>query len=548
MSAEYDIVVVGGGITGAGIARDAALRGLHVALFDKADFGAGTSSKSSKLIHGGLRYLEQGELGLVFESVSERRVQSRVAPHLVRPLVFLLPIYAHDRVGVELMNLGLWVYDTLALFRAPALHKTYRGARALEIEPRLVPHGLRGAIEYTDCMTDDARLVLENVLDAARLGAACHSHAEVVALERARGKVRAVRVRDRLTGEERRVTASAVVVAGGPWTDQLARRLDLGFERPLLRPTKGVHLVFPRDNLPIERTVTMLSPVDGRVMFIIPWRERLVVGTTDTDFRGSPDDVHADQADADYLCRSVNILFPTARFHPEQAIASWAGLRPLIHEETGTASQVSREHELWAHDDGVFVIAGGKLTTYRLMAREAVDAALEWLRDREHDRFEGRALQRGDTKRRPLPGAEGLAAPTLAAVHAIGDRLVVEAGLEPRIARHLAETYGTRAPAVAARAAAEPALAETLQPDLPYLWAEIDFAVTDDRARTVDDVLSRRVPLALVGRDQGLDVVDRVTRRIGELCGWDAARREAEAAGYRASVAASRRFRRGSSH
>jgi glycerol-3-phosphate dehydrogenase len=542
MTAPFDIVVVGGGITGAGIARDAALRGLRVALLDKADFGAGTSSKSSKLIHGGLRYLEQGEVALVFESVSERRVQSQVAPHLVRPLAFLVPIYEGDRVGLEKMNVGLWIYDTLAMFRSPALHRTFRGDKAAALEPRLKREGLRGIIQYYDCMTDDARLVLENVLGARAAGADCRSYTEVVGVERQRGQVSAVRVRDVLTGVSEAIPASSVIIAGGPWTDAIAGRLELGYQRPLLRPTKGVHLVFRADRLPLERTITMLSPIDGRVMFVIPWRGRLVVGTTDTDFEGSPDDVHAEPVDAEYLCASVNRIFPGVEFRPSDAIASWAGLRPLIHEDAETASEVSREHELWVHDDGVLMIAGGKLTTYRLMAKEAVKAAIQWLRDHKSDPFEGRPLVRPRTRRRPLPGAEDLRAPTLAAVHEVGDALARD-GLDPAVARHLAETYGGRAPRVAALAAADPSLAVRLQDDLPYLWAEVVFAVTDDLARTIDDVLSRRVPLALVGGDQGLDVAGAITERIGGVLGWDEDRRRQELERYRTHIAASRRFR-----
>ena len=237
----YDVIVIGGGITGAGIARDAALRGLKVALFEKSDYASGTSSKSSKLVHGGLRYLEHGEIALVFESVSERRVQTRVAPHLVRPLPFLIPIYQGAKPGLEVMNIGLWIYDSLALFRAPRLHRTFRGARAaLELEPALRADGLRGAIEYYDCSTDDARLVLENALDARALGADCHTYTEVTRIERApgdAGRITGVTVRDRLTSEIRSATARAVVLAAGAWTDEMIARFAIPVGRGLLRRT-----------------------------------------------------------------------------------------------------------------------------------------------------------------------------------------------------------------------------------------------------------------------------------------------------------------------
>ena len=546
MSQPYDIVVVGGGITGAGIARDAALRGLRVALFEKGDYGSGTSSKSSKLIHGGLRYLEHGEIGLVFESVSERRVQGRVAPHLVRPLKFLVPIFEGDRVGLETMNIGLWIYDTLALFRAPGLHKTHRGEKAHELEPSLRREGLRGAIEYYDCITDDARLVLENILDARAAGADCRNHTEVIGVERRRGRVVSVHVRDRLGGGgEERIETHSVIVAAGPWTDQVAARLELGAAGPLLRPTKGVHLVFPREVLPLERAITVISPVDGRVMFAIPWRQRLVLGTTDTDFDGDPDQVWADASDAAYLCESASRTFPDARFSPDRVIATWAGLRPLIHEEAEAASDVSREHQIYVRDDGVLLIAGGKLTTYRIMAKEAVRAAIRWLNDVDSDLFEDRKPVRPRTKTRPLPGAVGVDPPGPRGVVRLAAELEADEGLAPKTAAHLAGVYGARARQVAELMRHEPELAAPMQPDLPYVWAEVVFAVEQDLARTVEDVLARRVPLLLVGLDQGLDVVDRAARLIGRRLGWDDAVREREVARYRRVVADSRRFRSG---
>jgi glycerol-3-phosphate dehydrogenase len=544
MKPPYDIVVVGGGITGAGIARAAALSGLRVALYEKSDYGAGTSSKSSKLIHGGLRYLEQGEIGLVFESVSERRVQCQVAPHLVRPLAFVLPIYEGDRVGLETMNIGLWIYDTLALFRAPGLHRTHRGGKARELEPALRAEGLRGAIEYYDCTTDDARLVLENVLDARACGADCHNHHEVLGVERKRGRVASVLVRDLIGGREERVAAHSLVVAGGPWTDQIAKRLGLEISRPILRPTKGVHAVFRRELLPLERAITVQSPIDGRVMFAIPWRGRVVLGTTDTDFNGSPDEVWADAADVAYLCESANRAFPSAGFAPDKVLATWAGLRPLIHEDAETASEVSREHQIYVRDDGVLLIAGGKLTTYRLMADEGVAAAIRWLRDNDSDLFEDRAVVRPHTRARPLPGAVGLDEPSAAGVRRLGVQLAAEHGLDQATADHLADVYGTRSRVLIDMMKAKPELSARMQDDLPYLWVEVAFAVEHDLACNIDDVLTRRVPLALVGLDQGLDVAEKAAELIAQRLGWGVDVRERELDRFRRSVADSRRFRR----
>lgn len=543
MSAStYDVVVIGGGIVGAGIARDAALRGLRTALFEKADYAAGTSSKSSKLIHGGLRYLEHGEIGLVFESVSERRVQTRVAPHLVRPLPFLIPIYRGAKPGFELMNVGLWIYDSLALFRAPKLHRTFRGTKAaLAVEPQLRTDGLRGALEYYDCATDDARLVLENAIDARSLGAECHTYTEVTELERSEGgRITGVAVRDRLTGRAWSARCRVAVLAAGAWTDEMVRRFEIPMDRPLLRRTKGVHIVVPRERLPLARAITLISPVDGRVMFAIPWRERTVLGTTDTDFTGSADEVAADAADVRYLCDSGNGYFPGANLSPGDVIATWAGLRPLIAAPPNVdESEISREHEVFSRGDGLVIIAGGKLTTYRRMARETVTAALKLL-DQLGEPIESK---RATTKDRPLPGAEGLARPDLEGVAEVGRRLMHDFGLDADTATHLCGVYGTRAPVIAERIAADRALGERLDAELPYVWAEIEFAVRRDLARTLEDVLARRVPLLLVGRDQGLGVCERVADVLAGLLGWDAARRAQMLDEYRAEVSLSRRWR-----
>ncbi len=538
-----DLIIVGGGITGAGIARDAVLRGMKVALFEKDDYGAGTSSKSSKLVHGGLRYLEHGELGLVFESVSERQVQTKVAPHLVRPMPFLVPIYEQNRPGLELMNLGLWIYDMLSLFRAFKLHRTFRGSKALELEPKLCRDGLKGALEYYDCITDDARLVLENILDAAASGAVCRSYAEVVGLERDSERVRAVVVRDRFTGQEATYRTRAVVMAAGAWTDETNRKLAIDTNRSLLRRTKGVHLVFPQEKLPLQRAVTLLSPVDGRVLFAIPWRSRTVIGTTDTDFEGTADDVAADASDARYLCDSVNGYFPGAELRPEDIIATWAGLRPLINDEDAEdESDVSREHEIFVREDGITIIAGGKLTTYRRMAKQVVRKVIRWL-DAHDESFSAAALHRSGTKKRPLPGAVGLRNRSPGGIAELAKSLASDYSLDYEPARHLARVYGTRAPLLAQAIAQEPPLGAALQPDLPYLWAEVSFACRHDLARTVEDVLARRVPLLLVGLDQGLDVLDRVADLMSVELGWTSEERGLQIAHYRAEVAKSRRFR-----
>jgi glycerol-3-phosphate dehydrogenase len=542
VTVQYDLVVIGGGITGAGIARDASLRGLKVALFEKNDYASGTSSKSSKMIHGGLRYLEHGEIRLVFESVSERRVQMGVAPHLVRPLPFLIPIYKGVRPGLEVMNIGLWIYDTLALFRAPKLHRTFRGTKAaLQLEPQLRPEGLRGALEYYDCATDDARLVLENALDAQALGAECHTYTEVVHFERRKdGRITGVTVRDRITDKSWNVTAKAVILAAGAWTDEMIRRFEIRTERPLLRRTKGVHIVLPRERLPLARAITLISPVDGRVMFALPWRDRSVLGTTDTDYTGTADDVAADASDVQYLCDSGNGYFPGANLKPSDVIATWAGLRPLIAAPPNVdESEISREHEVFTRNDGLVIIAGGKLTTYRRMAREAVDKTVDLL----HQLGEDVTLEKENTDQRPLPGAAGVAPATLEGVAAIGRRLMDEHGLDLDTATHLCGVYGSRAIEIGNTIVANRALGERIDHELSYVWAEVDFAVKHELARTVEDVLARRVPLLLVSRDQGLGVAERVADRLVDILGCDATARARMLDEYRAEVEMSRRWR-----
>jgi glycerol-3-phosphate dehydrogenase len=493
-------------------------------------------------VHGGLRYLEHGEIGLVFESVSERRVQTRVAPHLVRPLSFLIPIYKGAKPGLEVMNFGLWIYDSLALFRAPRLHKTFRGTRAaLEVEPALRAEGLRGALEYYDCNTDDARLVLENALDARALGADCHTYAEVTRFERrADGRIAGVAIRDRLTGEARIVASRIVILAAGAWTDEMIARFEVPIGRPLLRRTKGVHVVVPRERLPLARAITLISPVDHRVMFAIPWRERTVLGTTDTDFEGTADEVAADAADVKYLCESANGVFPAARLEPRDVISTWAGLRPLIAAPPNVdESDVSREHEIFTRSDGLVIIAGGKLTTYRRMARQAVNETLKLF-----DQLgEPVTVTRAGTKGRPLPGAAGLTEADLEGVAAVGRQLMADYKLDVDTATHLCGVYGMRAHLLAARIAEDRALGERLDRELPYVWAEIEFAATHDLARTVEDVLARRVPLLLVSRDQGLGVCQRVADVLGAVLGWAPAQHSQLIDEYRAEVALSRRWR-----
>jgi glycerol-3-phosphate dehydrogenase len=405
---EVDVVVIGGGITGAGIVRDAARRGLRVVLFEQNDIAYGTSSRSSKLIHGGLRYLESYEFSLVFESVSERRVILDLAPHLVNPLAFLFPVYQGARKSLRMISAGMWLYDGLALFRSPKRHKTLKPGEVAEEEPILRQEGLQGAPVYYDCSTDDARLTLETVIDAVRNGGIAVSWARVDALTKTeQGRVSGVVVRNIRDGSLREVKAHAVINATGPWTDDVLAMSGPRTSK-MLRPTKGIHIVVERDRLPVEHAVVLFHPTDARVLFALPWGERTYVGTTDTDYDGLPGQEYATLEDVDYLIAAANHYFPNNRIHRDDVISTWSGLRPLIAPEAEVGdmseSQVSREHQIHIGEDGLITIAGGKLTTYRKMAKECVDTAVQILKLTGQLPEE---IHSGQTFKFPLPGAVG---------------------------------------------------------------------------------------------------------------------------------------------
>lgn len=532
----FDLLIVGGGIVGAGAARDAAMRGLSTCLVEQDDLAFGTSSRSSKLVHGGLRYLEQGEFSLVFEAVSERRVLMDIAPHLVVPLGFLFPVYKHSRRGVFTVNIGMWLYDGLSLFRSPRIHRNLSAKDVAAEEPALERTDLKGAPLYYDCGTDDARLTLENALDAQNHGATILTYTRVTGMVLdAQGRITGVRVHDVLTGEERTLESRVVVNATGPWTDR-TRALGKG-TRPLLRPTKGVHIVVDHAKVPVNHAVVCFHPDDGRVLFAIPWGDRTYVGTTDTDWVGDPAEVAADAADVAYLLEAANRYFPGADLVPADVISTWAGLRPLISQE-GAASDVSREHEILVDADGLVTIAGGKLTTYRKMAKEVVDRAVAMLR------LTGAPHQdigEAHTARKPLPGGAGWPEDD---DRAKLEAKVREAGAPDDVtARLFVSTYGARAVDVAARMKADPTAAESLVEGRPERVAQVDYAVEKELAKTVRDVMVRRTQLYFRDVDQGLSAADKVADRMARLLGWSEDRKTQEILAYQAEVARSRAWR-----
>lgn len=460
--------MIGGGITGAGVARDAARRGLSVALIEAGDFASGTSSRSSRLIHGGVRYLEHGYFHLVFEASRERRRLLALAPHLVRPLHFTWPIYKRSRLPRWKLGAGLMLYDVLAMFRNVGRHERLNADQVHEAEPALDTTALSGGAAYWDAATDDARLTLANVLDAAAHNAVVLNHASVTSLTfaAAKGPANGAVVHDALGGHDVTVRARLVVNATGPWTDEIAR-LESSGGVSAVRGTKGVHIAVPAARVANVGAVTMLSPDDGRVMFTLPSTNGLtIIGTTDTASDEHPSQVRASAFDVRYLLNACNRFFPAAKLTEDDVVAAWAGIRPLVAKKnTGDPSSASREHSIVFSDRGVLTVTGGKLTTFRAMAESIVDQAVKKL---------GVTAKACDTMTVPLPGE--------------------------------------RAPLDRGDVLLSPALS----------WRERDVlhAVTAEFAETVADVMIHRTSIAFEVKDHGRSLAPRVAALMGGLLGW----------------------------
>lgn len=393
---EFDLVVIGGGITGGGIALDAASRGLKVALLEKNDFASGTSSKSTKLIHGGLRYLKQFDFWLVKEVGSERAIVHKLAPHLVLPEKMLLPLIENGSYGKWLTSIGLKVYDILAQVTGDDQRKMLEKKEALKLEPLLPKKILKGAGYYAEYRTDDARLTIENIKTSLQFGATAVNYATVKDFEYTNGEVSGVKVKDTINDTEFTIKSKYVISAAGPWVDEL-RATNNSKKGKRLHLTKGVHLVFPYEKLPVKQSVYFDIP-DGRMMFAIPRGKVTYVGTTDTNFNLDKDNVRTDLADAIYLISAVNNMFPKINLEMEDIVSSWAGLRPLIHEEGKSASELSRKDEIFTSDSGLISIAGGKLTGYRKMAERTVNRIAKKMEE------EGAQIKECYTDKIPLYG------------------------------------------------------------------------------------------------------------------------------------------------
>ncbi len=513
----FDLLVVGGGINGTGVARDAARRGLSVALVEKEDFGYGTTGRSTRLIHGGLRYLAMYDFGLVRESLHERELLFRNAPHLVHPLTFLIPFYRGQRTPPWMLKVGLHLYDALAGKSIIPSHQVFGKEELLALEPGLSPEGLRGGASYGDGQVELVeRLCVENVLDAAAHGAVCLNHATLEGLERGVGSAFVARVRDALDGSVRSLRARHVVNATGPWLDRAP-----GLPPVRSRMTKGTHIVTPRAT---RHAILLFSPDDDRVFFSIPWLGHQLVGTTDRDFDDDPDAVAADADDVTYLQRGIRQALPHAPV--EDVLGSYAGVRNLVFEEGKTESEVSRRHQILQHEPGLLSLVGGKITPYRRVCEEVVDRVAPGTRS--------------DTARAPLPGAPR-------SLPALVRELEVRAGdlhLPPGVARTLATTYGALSHDIMDRVQREPAKGRLLCPHAPTIEAEVDHAVEGEMARSAGDVLLRRTRCGWEAC-QGLDALPVVLDRLDAMLGRSAKEREEDEGRYRAALAQRHAWRQG---
>jgi glycerol-3-phosphate dehydrogenase len=525
---ELDVLVVGGGVTGSGVALDAATRGLSTALVEARDLASGTSSRSSKLFHGGLRYLEQLNFRLVAEALRERElVLTRIAPHLVRPQPFLYPL---TRRGWErpYVAAGLALYDQMGGARSVPRQKHLSRSGALKRFPGLRRDALVGAVQYYDAQADDARFTMTVARTAAQYGALVRTSTEVVEMVREADRVVGAVVRDVENGAQQRVRARVVINATGVWTDDL-QSLSGGRGRFRVRARQGVHLVVPRDRIAGETGLILRT--ERSVLFVIPWGQHWIVGTTDTDWAHDLAHPAATAADVDYLLDTVNGVLATP-LRRDDVVGVYAGLRPLLAGESEDTSQHSREHAVARPQPGLISIAGGKFTTYRVMAADAVDAAasdLAWVGGRG-------TLAPSVTEHVPLVGADGYAA-----MHNLIPVLGRQTGLAPWRVEHLLGRYGSLLPEVLGLADGDPSLLEPVPTAQEYLKVELRYGATHEAALHLDDLLARRTRMSIETRDRGVGSAPLAAELVRDVLGWDEATVASELEAYAARVEAERR-------
>jgi glycerol-3-phosphate dehydrogenase len=519
----FDVVVIGGGIIGAGIARDAAIRGLRVALFEKHDFGSGTTAGSTRLIHGGLRYLEMLDFGLVRMDLRERETLLRIAPHLVKPLEFIMPFYGSSLFYRCKMKMGMTLYDLLSYGKSLPRHRFLTPAELKTIEPNLCQQDLQGALVYFDAQANSPeRLCLENIIDASEHSAQTFNYTEVTGALYTGEVIHGIRVRDLLSDDRTEVSIKSRVVvnASGAWFDRVASRLTDPGRATQIRTTKGVHLACP----PVtNRAVVVFSRVDGRLMFVIPWLGYSWIGTTDTDFAADPATAQATSEDVDYVLRSVTEYFPT--LDTTQIYFSNAGVRALVKEK-GSKSSVSRRHRIadgaQSGAGNLMSVLGGKITGYRAIAEEVVDAVCGKLN----------VNAPCVTATTALPGARGGTMPSD----------VSKSGLKSETITHLSELYGWRAAEVIQLAASGEHLREPLSPYALDVAAQVVFAATTEQCARLVDFLLRRTLLGF-SQDQGRSAVARAAALLAEELAWSPERTSAEISLYQEYIVATQAFR-----
>lgn len=515
-SHEFDVLVIGGGITGAGIALDAATRGFRTALVEKKDFASGTSSRSTKLIHGGLRYLKQFEIALVREVGRERATVHKLAPHLVVPEKMILPLVEGGTYGKIATSVGLFVYDVLAGVERPDQRVMLDKKEALDHEPLLNPEGLRGAGYYAEYRTDDARLTIEVMKTAGQHGALCLNYLEATNFLYQEGKLVGAQLQDNLDSTMMEVKAKAIISAAGPWVDTLRQR-DKSLEGKRLHLTKGVHLVVPFEKFPVKQSIYFDIP-DGRMIFAIPRGEVTYFGTTDTDYEGDANRVLTNAEDATYLLEAVNATFPEISLSVSDVESTWAGLRPLIHEDGKSASQLSRKDEIFESPSGLLSIAGGKLTGYRKMAERIVDRAA--------DRLSGKVeieIGKCVTDTITLIGGDFGGYKEVQSFMESLHHEVLSLGLSEADLRYMVHLYGTQTPAILKL------VGEQEGQHIPAVklgLAELEYAIAHEAVHTLEDFLNHRTGRLYFRIHTLGQLLEPLSQRLASRLGWSEEKRK----------------------
>lgn len=503
---DFDLVIIGGGINGAGVARDASARGMKVALIETRDFASGTSSKSSKLIHGGIRYLENLEFKLVFEALNERTKLFEMAPHLVHPLRFMIPLYEESRVGMFKMGMGMWLYDALALFQAPEMHERCNAKESMARMPALRETNLLGSYIYSDAYMDDDRLVIETLRSANENGAVCANYVKATGAEfGADGKITGVVCEDQISKDKFTIKGRHVISSVGPWTDEVGQTLFKDWKK-ILRPTKGVHLTLPKHRLPLSSAVVMGAERSDRIVFGIPRHEMIIIGTTDTDYKESPENVTTTPEDVKYLLEITDHYFPGAKVTSHDIIASYAGVRPLVNDGSSTEGKTSREHTILDDPRGVTFVAGGKYTTYRLMCQQTVEHALKSFTMEDRAKF-----ARPDTTK---PLNEYTSVDAFQQAQALVFSWSSEMARSAEDITQLAERYGKEAEVIVSR----------YSEDYTYWQLEAAQAIDSTMCLHLRDFFARRTHLFLADRNHGVKHIDEIAQVFQEKMGWSDSR------------------------